>query len=137
MKVPSWATVGTLPAKASIWAFVLYSLYQGCGIVLGGDVRWGGPAYTFLRGAPGAPESWGWALCVLGITLAAASAMENWWLKLVALVGIASWSFGFAIGAHLATFNVDNAGTTGGPAYLLITFLAAGLILPDEARKVT
>lgn len=137
MKVPSWATVGTLPARASIWAFVIYSLYQGCGIVLGGEIRWGGPGYTFLRATPGAPESWGWALCILGVTLAAASAAENWYLKAVALVGIASWSFGFAIGAHLATFNVATAGTTGGPVYLLTMFLAAILILPDEARKVT
>lgn len=134
-RAPAWATPGTVPSRASIWAFAVYAVYQGCGIVIGGMDRWGGPAYTFLRQAPGAPDSWGWAIAIAGITLMAASAIRSWWLKLFALVGISTWSFGFAVGAQLATVNVPTAGTTGGPVYMLTVILAAILVLPDESRK--
>lgn len=102
---------------------------------MGGAIRWGGPAYTYLRDTPGAPASWGWALALLGGLLGAASLGANWWLKLVALVGVSTWSLGFAMGAQYATATVPTAGTTGGPVYLLVAVLTAILIVPDEARK--
>jgi hypothetical protein len=112
-----------------------YCLWQGAGIIIGGAVRWSGPAYTFLRQAPGAPASWGWAIITGGLLLGTASLITNWWLKLIALVSIVSWSLGFAYGAQYATLTVPIAGTTGGPIYVAFAFLAAILVLPDEARK--
>jgi len=135
MFTPKWTTPGTVAARTTIWAFVVYSLVQGAGIILGGDIRWTGPAYTLLREVPGAPESWGWALAILGLALGAASLVKSWWLKLFALGGISTWSLGFSVGAYGATTAVETAGTTGGPAYLLIAVVAAILIVPDEARK--
>lgn len=131
---PTWAGPNTVAARATIWAIVGYCLLQGVGIVIGGAGRWSGPAFTYLRTTAGAPESWGWAIIVLGIILGLASLFKNWWLKCVALTGIATWSLGFAVGAWWATANVDSAATTGGPVYLLVTILAAIVILPDEAR---
>jgi hypothetical protein len=132
---PKWATPGTVAARASIWAFVLYAFWQGTGIVLGGEARWSGPSFTYLRETPGAPASWGWVLIGLGLLLGFASLSLSWWLKLFALAGISVWSLGFASGAQYATSTVETAGTTGGPAYLLIAVLAAIVILPDESRK--
>lgn len=132
---PKWATPGTVAARATIWTFVIYALWQGAGIVLGGEARWSGPSFTYLRDTPGAPASWGWALVCLGLLLGCASLCTSWWLKCFALAGMSVWSLGFASGAQYATTTVDTAATTGGPAYLLIAIIAAILILPDEARK--
>lgn len=132
---PKWATPGTVAARATIWTFVIYALWQGAGIVLGGEARWSGPSFTYLRETPGAPASWGWALIGLGLLLGYASLSLSWWLKLFALGGISVWSLGFASGAQYAMSTVETAGTTGGPSYLLIAILAAIVILPDEARK--
>jgi hypothetical protein len=132
---PKWATPGTVAARATIWAFVIYSLWQGAGIVVGGAERWSSPSFTYLREAPGAPASWGWALIVMGLLLGWASLARAWWIKCVALCGISTWSVGFASGAQYATTTVETAATTGGPVYLLVAIVAAILILPDEARK--
>ena len=102
---------------------------------MGGAIRWGGPAYTYLRDAPGAPASWGWTLVILGGLLGAASLSNSWWMKFVALVGVSTWSLGFAMGAQYATATVPTAGTTGGPVYLLVAVLTAILIVPDESRQ--
>lgn len=136
MTVPRWTTPGTVAARGSIWAFVIYSLVQGAGIVIGGAIRWSGPSYTYLRETYGAPASWGWALVLLGLMLGMASLCRMWWLKLAALVGIATWALCFSVGAHIATAVVPTAGTTGGPVYLLTAVLAAILVVPDESRKV-
>jgi hypothetical protein len=132
---PKWTTPATVSGRFAIWVFVGYALWQGSGIILGGEVRWGGPGYTFLRQAPGAPASWGWALIIFGLLLGAASLLTMWRLKCIALAGISIWSLGFSVGAQYATSMVTTAGTTGGPAYFLICILAAGLIPYDEARK--
>lgn len=134
-RVPTWATPGTVAARVCIWCFVIYSLWQGVGIIVGGAGRWSGPAYTYLLKVPYAPESWGWAIIFLGMLLGAASLTESWWLKAAALVGMVTWSLGFSVGAQLATVEVATAGTTGGPVYLLVACIAATLIAPDEARK--
>ena len=132
---PKWTTPATVSARFAIWVFVAYSLWQGSGIVIGGEARWGGPGFILLREAPGAPASWGWALIIFGLLLGAASLMTAWRLKCLALAGISIWSLGFSVGAQYATSTVTTAGTTGGPAYFLICILAAGLIPYDEARK--
>lgn len=134
---PKWSTPATVSGRFAIWVFVGYSLWQGSGIVMGGSGRWVGPAYTFLRKAPGAPASWGWALITFGLLLGTASLLTLWRLKLVALAGISIWSLGFSVGAQYATSTVPTAGTTGSPAYFLICILAAGLIPYDESRKAT
>lgn len=134
-RTPKWATPGTVSARAGIWAFVVYSLVQGAGIVIGGAIRWTGPAYTYLRDTPGAPASWGWVLAFLGLALGLASLNKMWWVKAASLAGIATWSLGFAYGAQYATAHVHTAGTTGGPVYILVAIMAAVLVLPDEARK--
>ena len=133
---PKWTTPTTISARFAIWSFVIYSLWQGSGILVGGSERWVGPAYTKLREVPGAPASWGWALITLGLMLGTASLLNLWRLKLVALVGISTWSFGFAFGAQYATSTVETAGTTGGPVYLLVCILSAVLIPYDESRQV-
>jgi hypothetical protein len=135
MRTPKWTTPGTVSARATIWAFVIYSLVQGSGILLGGSVRWGSPAFTYLRQLPYAPDSWGWALILFGMTLGAASLLRNWWLKAVALTGIVTWSLAFASGAQYAAAVLPTAPTTGGPVYILVAVVAAILVLPDEARK--
>lgn len=134
-RTPSWTTPATVAARASIWAFVIYCLVQGAGIVIGGAIRWSGPGYTYLRDTPGAPASWGWALVLLGLALGLASLNTLWWAKAIALTGIVTWSLGFAYGAQYATTHVVTAGTTGGPVYILTAILAAILVLPDEARR--
>ena len=133
-RAPKWAGPGTVSARATIWAIVIYCLVQGVGVVIGGAIRWSGPSFEYLRHTYGAPESWGWTLVFLGLMLAAASLLRDWWLKLAALVGIATWSLGFAVGAWSATATVETAATTGGPVYFLVTVIAGIVVIPDEAR---
>lgn len=135
MRTPKWTTPGTVSARATIWAFIVYCLVQGAGIVAGGEIRWSSPAFTYLRQTPYAPESWGWALILFGLVLGVASLTRNWWLKVAALTGIVSWSLAFASGAQYAAAVLPTAGTTGGPVYILVAVVASILVLPDEARK--
>ena len=127
----------TVPARFSIWAFVVYSLIQGAGIVIGGTVRWSAPSFTYLRDAPGAPASWGWALMAFGMALGLASLLPSWWLKAASLLCIVIWSLLFASGAQYAASTIPTAATTGAPVYTLVALLAAILVAPDEARKAT
>ena len=46
-----------------------YGIVQGLGILVGGKRRWYGPSYSAALNVPGAPQSWGFAILLLGLLL--------------------------------------------------------------------
>ena len=117
----------------TIWSVGGFAIVQGLGMIWGGPHRWLGPAYAVVRQAPGSPYTWGAALVLFGCLTLSGSVLRRWRVKAAGLLGVSLWSGTFSIGAFAATLTDPDAGTTGGPAYLLIAFSSAILIHVDEA----
>lgn len=127
-------TFGASPAaRLTIWAFALYAVWQGAGIIDGGPQRWGSASFAVLRQAPHPTVTWGSLLILFGLVVFAASLMHRWWLKLAGLVGIAAWSLLFSAGAFRAAALSETVANTGGKTYALIAAVALILISIDES----
>ena len=124
-------------ARLTIWAVGAYAVWQGQGIMAGGVERWASPSFAVLRSVPNPTVTWGCLLIVVGLVVLVASALRWWWLKLAGMVGFATWSTLFAIGALRAAELFPTVASTGGRTYCLIAALAVILIWVDEARPAT
>jgi hypothetical protein len=120
-------------SRAHIWAAAGYAIWQGVGIVLGGDIRWTGPTYTIVREAPGGPYAWGAASIALGVMILIGSMLRHWRVKAVGLLGLSGWSLAFSYGFGAAILADPTAGTTGAAAYAYICVSTAILVWVDEA----
>ena len=120
--------------RAHIWVAGSYSLIQGLGILLGGDLRWDATTYSVVRTAPGAPETWGWGAILLGVLILTGSLLRRWRMKAVGLLGLSGWSLAFSYGFTVAIWRESTAATTAGVAYAYICVSTAILVWIDEAR---
>lgn len=125
---------GTITAWLAIWAFVVYAVWQGVGIMLGGPERWNSPGFATLRLAPNPTIFWGTWLVSFGLLVGLGSLLRFFWLKAVGLIGIATWSILFAFGGLVAAATVPTASNTGGKTYVLIAAVAVILTFIDERR---
>lgn len=104
-----------------------YAVIQGALIVLGGAQRWQSRGLATAMSVPGAPESWGIVLAALGV-LGLIATFKPWpmWAA-VALVGMAAWSFFFAITLADTIIRDPRVATTGSPVYTLSAVVACVL----------
>lgn len=116
-----------------------YAIVQGLFIINGGRQRWNGPAFETALNVPGAPESWGYSLVIVGaIGLYATLALKMqtvFW----AMMGIALWFTFFTLSLlHTAVTNPE-AATTGIITYgtLAIACVVLGAVYRFSAKERT
>jgi hypothetical protein len=86
-------------------------------IILGGEPRFAGPAYSVALTYPGAPESWGVVVGGLGLVGLVSSLMGRLTLIRWTLFGVAVWGIFFAISIWQAALQTPTAGITGVVVY--------------------
>lgn len=128
--------VATFAARATIWIYSVYAVLQGAGVLYGGIGRWNGPTYQYLRQIPGNTTTWGLILLVGGLTTIVGSlaGKKFWgfWVKAAGLCIVIFWELAFGMYATWATFTDARAGTTGGPAHLVIALAVVILVCITE-----
>jgi len=102
-------------------------------MTLAGAHRIGGAAYTLMRELPNAHLVWGLWAFLAGVVILIGSRLRLWRLKAAGLLALSAWSTCLAVSATTASLTIPNSGTTGGPTYLLIAFLAAIVVAIDES----
>lgn len=123
----------TPAARTTIWCLGIYAIAQGTWMTLDSPARLGGPAFTLMRELPHAHIIWGlWAFAA-GVVILTGSRMRLWRLKGAGLLALSAWSTCLSVSALTASFTIPTSGTTGGPTYLLIAFLAAIVVAIDES----
>ena len=135
--MPDRFNIPTMPAsiggRLTIWGTAGYAIWQGLGIIHDGPNRFGGPSFAVLNLAPNPTLLWGLWLAAAGAVLAGGSITRRWWLKLAALIAIATWSVCFAVGSWLAQTLPTTAGT-GYKTYVFIAWVTLVLVFLDERR---
>lgn len=101
-----------------------YAIIQGAGIVLGGPQRWQSRGLATAMSVPGAPDSWGLALAILGVVGLVATFKPHARWTAASLVGVAAWSYFFAITLGDTTVRDPHVATTGSPVYTLSACVA-------------
>lgn len=115
-KLDAWSAQWAVQALARWMLTVATAL--GVLIVVGGRVRWSSPAYADALRVPGAPESWGIALLILGV--AGICCSLSGWLRCVAtcLFLNAAWYAFFTFSLFTVAQRTPTSGTTGIGIYI-------------------
>jgi len=103
-------------ALARWWLSVAVVL--GLVIIVGGAIRWTGPAYADALTYPYAPASWGITLCTIGMVGLAGSLFRRLRVVAISLGVLAVWCLFFALSFYTVARTNPTAGTTGIPIYL-------------------
>lgn len=103
----------------------LFAVALGAAIVLGRREAWSGAEYTAALYVPGAPESWGWLLLVLGIVVLVGKLAFNRSsaVLLVGLGGCGIWHVSMMVTFVISASTVPDVGTTQCIIHLFIAVL--------------
>lgn len=104
-----------------------FAIVQGAFIILDGAARWTAPAWKVAMRVPGAPETWGSALFILGVLGLLGTFVARHRLTSLAMWGIGTWSLFFAISLGAAAFNDPKVSTVGFFTYVTMAITSCTL----------
>lgn len=109
-----------------------FAMVVGVLIIIGGDERFGGRSYANALTYPGAPESWGWAVLIigaLGMLFSLVGRPHQVWYCLFLL---SVWSGFFAFSFATTAFLDPKSSTTGAAVY---TYVALSTLILGVAHR--
>lgn len=113
--------------RATTRLLASYAIIVGVTILVGGEGRFAGLSYKVANETPGAPESWGWTICIAGAVMFVGSFLGH--PRIIGLGAILGcvWALLFAWAFSVAAVRYSDANTTAMWAYGLL-FLVFALI---------
>lgn len=103
----------------------VFAVALGVVIVLGSREAWSGAEYTAALYVPGAPESWGWLLLVLGAVVLIGKYAFNTsqTALLIGLVGCGIWHVSMAVTFIVSASTVPGVGNAQSVIHLFLAVL--------------